>query len=294
MKPPPFEYHAPTTIEEACEILNRDPDGSKVLAGGQSLVPLLNLRLARIDHLVDINRIDALDYVRVDDESVTIGARARQADVESSSEVRARLPVLAEALAHVSHAQIRNRGTVVGSVCHADPAAELPAVWLALGGEVTAQSADGSRTIGPDDFFTSFLTTTLEPNEIVTQIRFAAPSGATGASFHEVARRHGDFALVGVVSQVSLDGKSVDDARIAVFGAGGVPVRSHPAEQALVGADADTIGDDLLDEVAREVSSSVTPLDDIHASAEYRRHVAGVLARRAVVEAVERAARAEA
>jgi CO/xanthine dehydrogenase FAD-binding subunit len=289
MKPPPFEYHAPTTTDEACKILNRDPEGSKVLAGGQSLVPLLNLRLASIDHLVDINRIDDLDYIRVDARSVTIGARARQAAVESSSEVQDRLPVMAEALAHVSHAQIRNRGTVVGSVCHADPAAELPALWLALGGEVTAQSVGGRRTIRPEDFFSSFLTTTLEPDEIVTEIRFDARNGATGASFQEVARRHGDFALVGVITQVSLDGTSVGDARIAVFGAGGVPVRVHSAEQTLAGANVEAIADDLLHEVAREVSSSLSPLDDIHASAEYRGHVAGVLARRTVVQAIERA-----
>jgi CO/xanthine dehydrogenase FAD-binding subunit len=288
MKPPPFEYHAPTTTEEACKILGQDPDGSKVLAGGQSLVPLLNLRLARADHIVDLNGIDELDYIRVDGGSVAIGARTRQDAVERSAEVHESLPVLRDALAHVSHAQIRNRGTIVGSVCHADPAAELPAVWLALGGEVTAQTASGTRTIGPDDFFKSFLTTALEPNEIVTEIRFDVTNGATGASFHEVARRHGDFALIGVVAQVTLNGDAVSDARLAVFGAGGVPVRASAAEERLKSNGA-AVGNGALDEIANDVAGSLSPVDDIHASAEYRRHVAGVLTRRALTESFERA-----
>jgi aerobic carbon-monoxide dehydrogenase medium subunit len=292
MKPPPFPYHAPATAAEACEILAADPEGSKVLAGGQSLVPLMNLRLAQVENLVDINRIDELSNLRVEANRVVIGAGVTQAEVERSSEVREKLPLLAEALAHVSHWQIRNRGTVVGSLCHADPAAELPAVWLALGGDIAAQSASGTRTLAPGEFFSSFLETALNPGELATEVRLDVANGATGASFKEVSRRHGDFALVGVATQVSLTDGAVSDTRIAVCGAGGTPVRVPAAEQLLHGASAPDVDDALLDHVAAEIGGALTPTDDIHASAEYRRHVAGVLARRALREALARASAA--
>lgn len=289
MKPPPFTYHAPSTIDEACQLLDGDPDGSKVLAGGQSLVPLLNLRLARVDHLVDLNRVEGIDQIRVEGDKVVVGAGVTQGDVERSAEVRSRLPLLAEALSHVGHSQIRNRGTVVGSICHADPAAELPAIWLALGGELTARSAAGARTLGPGEFFKSFLTTALEPTEIATEVSFNVTNGATGWSFREVARRHGDFALVGVVTQVSLEGGAVGDVRIVAFGAGGTPVRVSSAEQLLKGTPAADVGEDLLNQVATQVAGAVSPVNDVHASAEYRKQVAGTLTRRALLESIERA-----
>jgi carbon-monoxide dehydrogenase medium subunit len=287
MKPTSFAYHAPTTIDEAAKILGNDPEGSRLLAGGQSLVPMLNLRLASVDNLVDLNRIPGLNHVRVESGSVVIGALARQCDVERSDEVRTALPVLSTALSHVAHSQIRNRGTIVGSLCHADPAAELPAVWLALGGELTAQSTDGTRTIRPEDFFDSVFSTTLAPNEVATEVRFDRTNGATGWSFEEVAKRHGDFALVGVVTQVTLDGGSVSDARVVAFGVGSTPKRMPAAEQRLIGTSASAVDDALLDQAVAEVAAAVDPADDIHATADYRRHVAGVLARRGLLRALE-------
>lgn len=287
MKPAPFAYHAPNTIDEAAEILGSDPEGSKLLAGGQSLVPMLNLRLASFDNLVDLNRIPGLDHTRIEAGSVAIGALARQYDVEHSDEVRTALPVLSKALSHVAHSQIRNRGTVVGSLCHADPAAELPAVWLALGGELTAQSTAGTRTIRPEDFFDSVFSTTLKPNEVATEVRFDRTNGATGWSFEEVAKRHGDFALVGVVTRVTLDGGSVSDARVVAFGVGSTPMRIPAAEKRLIGTSASAVDDALFDQVVADVAAAVKPADDIHASADYRRHVAGVLTRRGLLRALE-------
>ena len=292
MKPAPFTYHACRTIDEAVGILDSDPDSSKVLAGGQSLVPVLNLRLADPEHLVDINSIEGLDYVRVESDHVAIGAGTRQYVVEKSDQLHSVLPVVREALSHVGHSQIRNRGTVVGSICHADPAAEMPAVFLAVGGEVTARSAAGTRTISSDDFFESYLTTALEPNELVTEVRFNIPSGRTGWHFEEISRRHGDFAILGVVALVSLEGDTVSRARITVFGGGSTPLRMTAAEQLITGAKAGDVGGALLERAAEEASAAVQPSDDIHASADYRRHVAGLLTKRAIVRSLERAAAA--
>ncbi|CAI2931818.1 FAD binding domain-containing protein [Aminobacter niigataensis] len=287
MKPTPFTYHVPNTIDQAARILGSDPENSRVLAGGQSLVSMLNLRLVTVGNLIDINRIPGLDYVRVEAGGVIVGALARHNDVESSHEVRRALPLLTSALSHVAHSQIRNRGTIVGSLCHADPAAELPAVWLALDGELTAQSEGGTRTIRADEFFISSFTTTLEPNEVVTEVRFSGTTGATGWSFEEVTKRHGDFALAGVVTLVTLKNGAVSSARIVPFGVGSKPIRITSAEQQLLGVSASAIDDALLDQVAAAVSAAVDPANDIHASEEYRRHVAGVLTRRGLRRAID-------
>jgi carbon-monoxide dehydrogenase medium subunit len=289
MKAAPFTYHPCRTIDEAVAVLDRDPDGSKVIAGGQSLVPMLNLRLARVDNLVDLNRIEGLDYIRVESGKVIVGAATRQYAIERSPQVLQALPLLPAAMAHVGHAQIRNRGTVVGSICHADPSAELPAVWLAVGGELTAVSSAGARTLRSDDFFQSFFTTALQPNEIATQVTFNALTANMGWSFEESARRHGDFAIVGAITLVSFENSAVSSARIVVFGAAPTPVRIPAAEQLLTGRDASTVDDDLLGRVAQAVSGAVTPTTDIHGSAEYRRYVAGVLTRRGLTQALERA-----
>ncbi|MEU7057546.1 xanthine dehydrogenase family protein subunit M [Streptomyces sp. NPDC046197] len=289
MKPPPFTYHACRTIDEAVGILDSDPDGSKVLAGGQSLVPVLNLRLAAPDNLVDINSIEGLDYIRVQPDHMAIGAGTRQFAVERSDQLHSVLPVVREALSHVGHSQIRNRGTVVGSICHADPAAEMPAVFLTVGGEVSARSASGTRTIASDDFFESYLTTALEPNEIVTEVKFDVPSGRTGWYFEEVTRRHGDFAILGVVALVSLEGDTVSRARITIFGGAATPLRMTAVEQLITGVKASDIDGDLLERAVSEASAAVRPTDDIHASADYRRYVAGLLTKRAITRSLERA-----
>src|ERR1700694_1242907 len=238
MKPPPFVYHRPGTLDEALDLLGEYGDEAKVLAGGQSLLPLLSLRLAHPAHLVDINRIDGkLSQVAQQDGGLPIGALVRQRAAESSPVVRAGCPLLAEALPLIGHTQIRNRGTVCGSLAHADPASELPAVALALDAQMVAQSrARGTRVIAADAFFRGYLTTALEPDELLMEFRMAAWPAGMGWSFQEVARRHGDFALVGVAAALRLDmAGTCQDVRLAAIGAGPGPLRGRAAEAALRG-----------------------------------------------------------
>ena len=289
MKPPPFTHHPCRTVEEAVGLLDANPDDSKVISGGQSLVPMMNLRLANPAQLVDLNPISGLNTIDIGQGTLTIGATARQHEVEHSADVSEVAPLITAALAHVGHPQIRNRGTVVGSICHADPAAEMPAVFTTLGGEVTAQSAAGIRSIAVEDFFDSYLTTALEPNEIATAVTFNTSNGSSGWHFEEVARRHGDFAIIGVVALVTLSDGVISDVRLTIFGGAATPVRIAAAEQLLVGGAASDVDADLLAQVARQTSAALRPSDDIHASADYRRHVAGVLATRGVRASLERA-----
>ncbi|MBV9582959.1 MAG: xanthine dehydrogenase family protein subunit M [Chloroflexi bacterium] len=292
MKPAPFEYHRPRSKAEALELLGSLGDEAKVLAGGQSLVALLNLRLARPAHLVDINRLNGpLSQIAAPASGgLSFGALVRQRAAEGSSAVREQCPLMAEALPHIGHHQIRNRGTVCGNLAHADPASELPAIALALDGEMVAESqARGQRTIQADDFFRGYLTTALEADELLTEFRLPAwPSGA-GWSFMEVSRRHGDYALVGVAALVQLDANGTcTDARLAFTGAAPGPVRVREAEAALKGA---PISADAINAAAERVAPAIDPQSDVHATATYRRHVAGVLARRALHEAAGRATR---
>jgi len=286
MKPAPFDYAAPDSLEEALALARRYGQDGKVLAGGQSLVPLLNMRLARPAVLIDLNRIRTLDYIRHRRE-VRIGAMTRQRTVERSPLVQERLPLLAEAIRYVGHPQIRNRGTVGGSLAHADPAAELPAVLAALGGRVVLRSARGTRTLDPDAFFLGYLTTALQPDELLVEVRLPAHDHL-GTAFLEVARRHGDYALAGVAAVVAWDGGRARDVRLAFTGVGGVPVRVAEAEAA---ARDTALPDRVLLEISRIVSARLDPETDIHATAEYRKHVAGVLAERALRIAADRARR---
>lgn len=288
MKPPVFTHHACRTVEEAVGLLDSAED-AKVISGGQSLVPMMNLRLANPSDLVDLNRIPGLDTIDAGSTCITIGATARQHTVERSSAVGTASPLIAAALAHVGHPQIRNRGTVVGSLCHADPAAEMPAVFATLGGTIAAQGPGGTRSIDAADFFDSYLTTTLQPDEIATSVAFATPKAGTGWSFEEVTRRHGDFAIIGVVTLVTLAEDTIADARVTVFGGGGTPQRIGAAEQLLVGKARSDVDDDLVRAVAAAVSGALNPASDIHGSAEYRRHVAGVLFSRGIRTSLERA-----
>lgn len=287
MKPPAFDYYDPETLEEALDLMDRYGPEAKVLAGGQSLVPLLNLRLARPVALVDLNRIPGMDAVRREDGWLRIGALARQWDVEHAPEVVRHLPILSEALRFVGHPQIRTRGTVGGSIAHADPAAELPALLLCLEGEVVARRRSGMRVIPAHEFFVTYLTTSLEPNEILTEVRWPIPPAGTGWAFVELARRHGDYALVGVATLLRLaaDG-SVVDARIALTGCGPVPVRVEEAERALRGA---RPSERLWEEAGQLAASPLEPPSDLHASGAYRKHVAAVLTARALSTAAERA-----
>jgi CO/xanthine dehydrogenase FAD-binding subunit len=288
VKPAPFAYYDPRTVDEAVSLLAQHGSDAKVLAGGQSLMPLLNMRLARPAVVVDVNRIEGLDYIRQENGTLAIGALTRQRAVERSDVVARAQPLLAAATRLIAHPQIRNRGTVGGSLAHADPAAEYPAVALALGAELRVAGPRGERAIQAEDFFVTYLTTALEPDELVTEVRMPSPPARTGWSMMELSRRHGDFALAGVAATLTLaPGGECAGARIVLFGVGPTPLRARAAELALSGR---RPGDELFDEAAQAAPETIEePLSDIHGSTEYRRHLARVLTRRALAEAAVRA-----
>jgi carbon-monoxide dehydrogenase medium subunit len=287
MKPPPFEYVAPRSLDEAVAALAEHGDEAKVMAGGQSLVPLLAFRLARPSVVVDVNRVAGLDGARLEGDTLELGALTRQRDVELLPGLRERCPMIAEAVEQIGHVAIRNRGTVGGSLAHADPAAEWTALALALDAELDVYGPGGTRTLPAREFLISYFTTALQPDEVLTRIRLRVPNGRTGSCFLELARRHGDFAIAGVGALVSLDADgSVADARLALIGVGERAVRASAAEQILRGS---RPSDEVLADAAGAVDGEIEPNGDIHASAEYRRHVAGVLVRRALETAVARA-----
>ncbi|MHB1553135.1 MAG: FAD binding domain-containing protein [Acidimicrobiales bacterium] len=279
MKPAPFEYVAARSLDEALAALADAGEGGKVLAGGQSLVPLLALRLARPDVLVDVNQVAGLDRVVVDDHRLVIGALARHRAVELDEQVRRAFPLVSAAAAKIGHVAIRNRGTVGGSVAHADPAAEWPALLLALDGEVEVASPRGRRVVSAGDLYAGYLTTTLEVDEVVCEVRATLPEGRTGTSFLELARREGDFAIVGVAAVLAFEGDEVRHCRLSLSGVGSTPVRARGAEELLAGGAAD---DAAIAAAARKVAEEIDPPGDIHGSADYRRKVAGVLVRRAL------------
>jgi carbon-monoxide dehydrogenase medium subunit len=285
VKPPRFHYHDPATIEDALALLAAHGDGARILAGGQSLMPMLNFRLVRPAHVVDVNRLPGLATLEVDpDGGLRIGALARQRALERSPLVRSRCPLIAQALPFVGPPQIRARGTLGGSLAHADPAAELPAVMTALGARLTLRSAGGRRTVSAGEFFVSPLTTALAPDELLTEVALPPWPARTGSSLHEVAIRRGDFALGGVAATLTLDPEGrVAGARIACFGVGPRPVRARDAERSLVGRPASA---PALQEAGRLASASVDPLDDIHASAAYRKRLIGVLTSRALADSL--------
>jgi aerobic carbon-monoxide dehydrogenase medium subunit len=286
MKPPRFDYLVPRSLDEALGLLAQHGEEAKVLAGGQSLVPLLNFRLVRPAHVVDLNEVPGLDGIRVDDGRLAIGAMTRQRQAETSALVRERCPLLAEAMPQVGHVQIRNRGTVGGSLAHADPAGELPAVVAALDGELVLRSRRGERRLAPHEFFVGYLTTAAAPDELLVEARVPVTPPRTGTAFMEVSRRHGDFALVGVAATVTLDAGGVCTAcAIALTGVGPTPVVARDAARALVGVKPT---DDALMDVGRRVAGALMPDSDLHASADYRKHLAGVLTRRALARAAGR------
>ena len=285
MKPAPFDYIAPQDLQEALLTLRDNGPDARMLAGGQSLVPLLNLRLTKPRILVDLNGISGLDTIRETSEGLLIGAMTRQSTVERSSLVQQRCPILAESIRYIGHVAIRHRGTIGGSLVHADPAAELPAVALALDAKFEVVRDGLDRAIPAGEFFIDYLTTALAPDEILRQIVFPEGRPSSGYALEEIARRHGDFAIAGVVALVDLDeaGK-IADARIALFGVAPMPVRARKVEGALIGQepnehafrDATAFLDDVLD-----------PPGDIHASSAYRTHAAAVLTVRALTRAVQ-------
>ena len=285
MKPPPFRYADPATLAEALDLLARDGADGKVLAGGQSLMPLLNFRLARPAHVIDVNRLDTLAAIApAADGGLRLGALARQRALERSALVRDRCPLLAQALAFVGHPQIRARGTLGGSLAHADPAAELPATMIALEARLTLRRAGGERTVAAEDFFVGLLTTALAHDELLTEIALPPWPPRTGSGVREVAKRHGDFALGGVAATLTIDAQGrVAGARLVGFGVGPVPVRLADAERSLVGGAPTPTA---FAEAGRLASAAVDPADDIHASAAYRARLAGVLTTRVLTDAL--------
>ncbi len=290
MKPPRFLYRAPRILDEALILLDQNSEDTKVLAGGQSFVPLLNMRLAGPAYIVDINHISELNYIEPEDGYLAIGATVRQRQVERSALVQEKHPLLIEVVKHIGHMQIRNRGTIVGSIAHADPAAELPALLTCLNGEVLAQSSRGERVIQAEEFFTGYLSTTLEPGEMLAEARFPWIAPQAGWAFMELARRSGDYALVGAAAVLT---PTQDDrcmsAQIAYLGIAGSPVRGHVVEDILAGT---ALDDSALDAVAEAAQALVSDdMSDVHATVEYRRILTAELTRRVLKAAWERRGR---
>lgn len=279
MKPPRFQYCAPQILDDALALLEQQGDEAKILAGGQSLVPLLNMRLAAPAYLVDINRLSELNYIQSEDEYLAIGATVRQSQVERSVLVQERHPLLVEAVWHIGHMQIRNRGTVVGSLAHADPAAELPALLACLDGSLLVQHSGGERLLSAETFFHGYLQTALSPQEMVVEVRFPWVDPRSGSAFMEYARRSGDYALVGAAAVLTPDGEGrCQQARLACIGVSGAPVRAREVERLLVGSTLDERTLDEASHLARGVVSA--DMSDMHATAEYRRVLVAELTRR--------------
>lgn len=285
MKPSRFRYHRPKDLADAVALLSDLGDDAKLLAGGQSLVPMMNLRLARPEHLVDAGRIDSLRGVEESSGGVTIGAMTTQRQIERSELISRRFPVLAEAVRHIAHPPIRVRGTIGGSLAHADPAAELPAIATLLDAEITATGPRGERVIPAGDFFLGFLTTSLEPDEVLTSVRLPKWPDGAGWAFEEISRRHGDFALAGVAALVRRRNGSVESARIALFGVGATPIRAVEAEHLAAGRPSTP---ETWQELARAATERLDPPADVHSTAAYRKRVAAVLVSRALATAFER------
>ena len=284
MKPAPFSYHRPETVAEAIEVFSRLED-AKLLAGGQSLMPMMNFRYVTPAHVVDLNRVPELAGITEDGDVVVIGAMTRQREIKDSALVAARCPLLADALHHVGHVQTRNRGTIGGSLAHLDPAAELPGVLLAHDAVLEVEGPNGPRSIPMSQWALAYMTPALEPEELLVRVRVPAWPPAHGFGFSEVARRHGDFAMAGAGALVEMDGESIGRCAIALVGVDDGPVRLGAAEALLTG---DVPTPDILQAAARQ-ALDVPGMEDVHASAAYRRKIAAVVTRRALAQALARA-----
>ncbi len=279
MKPASFRHLQPASVDEALAMLAEHGADARILAGGQSLVPMMNFRLARPAVLMDINRIADLAYIRDAGSSLGIGAMTRERAIETSALVKSSAPLIHAATENIAHLPIRSRGTIGGSIANADPAAEYPAAALALDATLVAKSVRGERRIAAADFFQGVLTTALEADEMLTEIVVPKAPAGSGAAFVELSRRHGDFAMAGVGCEIVLSGDSVSGIRLAACGVGAGPVRLKAAEAALLGK---TLGKATIVAAARAASAEVDPESDVHASADYRRRLAGVMTKRAV------------
>jgi aerobic carbon-monoxide dehydrogenase medium subunit len=288
MKAAPFGYRSPESLGETLDLLAREPDDASLLAGGQSLVPMLNMRIARPETVIDLNRVSELAGIQRNNGSLRIGAMTRQRTLERDAAIARTLPILPEALEHVAHLAIRTRGTIGGSIAHADPSAELPAAMLALDAILKLRSQSASRTLPAKDFFLAPLMTAIEPGELLEAIEVPVPPPRTGWGFAEVARTHGAFALVGAIAGATINDQTVGRVRLVLFGVGPAPLSIDCIEDVIRGRNLED-DDEMLAEVEHRVSGEVEPVDDVHASAAYRRRAAGVLARRVLRQAVARA-----
>jgi len=282
VKPAAFAYAKARSLDHAIELLGRHDGQARVLAGGQSLIATLNMRLDAPDLLVDINRVAGLDRIARRNGHIEIGALVRHAAAERSDVIGREAPLIARAMPHIGHPAIRNRGTVGGSIALADPAAELPACLLALGGEVEIAGAQGRRTVAADAFFKGLFDTALGSGDVLTAIRVPAAAPATRTGFAEFSRRHGDYALVGLAASATAEGRSLHDVRLAYFGVGATPVRARQAEAALIGTG--------LDAAVAALEQDLAPEDDVQASAAVKRQLAGVLLRRVAAQLTEQSA----
>jgi carbon-monoxide dehydrogenase medium subunit len=280
MKPPPFQYHDPNTLAEAIGLLGT-LENAKLLAGGQSLMPMLNMRFVLPDHVIDLNRVDGLSYIREAGGVLEIGAMTRQRDLEFSDLIKAKCPLLHQAVVHIGHRQTRNRGTIGGSLCHLDPAAELVSVAAAHDATVTVQGPNGAREIAFQDFPAGYLTPAIELNEILTAIKIPLWPAGHKASFVEFSRRHGDFAIVSAAALLQIDGGVIKRASLTVGGVAVAPVRATGVETVITGQAPSS----ALFAKACEWCRSIEAMADIHASADYRQHLAAVLSRRALERA---------
>jgi carbon-monoxide dehydrogenase medium subunit len=286
MIPAPFEYVAPKTLEEALRLMERHGDEAKILAGGHSLLPLVKLRLAQPRYIIDIGRLRGMSYIRQENGHIVIGALTTHAEIERSSLLRSKCPLLPETAAVIGDVQVRNLGTLGGSLAHADPAADYPAAVLALDVEIVAASTSGARTIPVTEFFLSMLTTALRPGEILSQVRIAPLAPQTGTAYEKLHQHASGFAIVGAAARVTLGkGGKIEDVAVGITGLGPKAFRAAAVEKVLRGKKA---SDELLAEASRYVSQGIEPLSDLHASAEYRREMAAVYTRRALDRALAR------
>jgi carbon-monoxide dehydrogenase medium subunit len=288
MKPSPFTYHAPQTLKAALALKAEYGDDVKFLAGGQSLIPAMNFRATQPERLIDVNGLRELDFVKTEGAELRLGALTRVRRLEREPLIKHWSPLLAETVPHIAHPQIRNRGTVGGSLAHADPAAELPVILLALNGRVRAQSATGSRWITADEFFITLFTTALQSDEMLAEVALPQLPARTGTAFLEVARRHGDYAMMGVAAVVTLDeGGACTAARLVYLNAGDKPLHAAQASAALTGH---ALTEAAIAEAASIASAQeIDPMGSLHASPEFQRHLANVLTKRALKLAAERA-----
>jgi len=287
MIPPSFEYLRPNTIKEAVTLLQRHGDAAKILSGGQSLIPMMKLRLARPEYIIDINRIPGLEYIKEDGGYLAIGGLTREADLESSDLIRTRFPIIHDTAGFIADPQVRNMATVGGNLAHGDPANDHPATMLALGAQVVATGPGGSRTIAIDDFFVSLFATALKADEILTEIRIPMPPPHSGGAYFKLERKVGDFATVGVAAQVSLDVAGIcQKAGIGLTNVGGTPIKARRAEDSLQGKRLD---DSAIKQAAQLAAGESDPSSDLRGPADYKKAMVKELTQRALTRAGERA-----